>query len=356
MFSRRTAWDLSPNRYSDALAAHRHAGREVLDLTASNPTSVGLTYPESKLLQSLSRREALRYEPIPKGMHSARQAVAAYYAEKGSRLLADDLILTAGTSEAYSFLFRLLCEVGDAVLVPQPSYPLFDFLADLNDVKLVPYELVYDHGWQIDFHSLRSAIRRTQSGGARCRAVLVVHPNNPTGSYVKAHEACELSEICAANDMAIIADEVFLDYALQGQRPATFASNDAALTFTLSGLSKISALPPMKLAWIACSGPESLKAEALARLEVIADTYLSVGTPVQWAVAAMLAERSNIQPQLMSRIRSNLDVLDQVLAGQQPFCVSRSSARTKKWPSRCSAKPECCSSRGISITSHLTAT
>src|SRR5271165_7055639 len=273
MFSHRTAWNLSRNRYTEALDNHRRAGRELLDLTASNPTAIGLSYNEDQLLQALSQREALTYKPAPKGVLSGREAVAAYYAENGSPISAEDLILTTSTSEAYSFVFRLLCNPGDAVLVPEPSYPLFDFLADLNDVRLEPYELVYDHGWQIDFTSLQSAIRRAQSLGGRCRAVILVHPNNPTGSFIKAEERDELNLICLAHEMAIIADEVFLDYGLTGRAFLTFSGNDRALTFTLSGLSKTSALPQMKIAWIAVSGPPAEKSEALARLEVIADTY-----------------------------------------------------------------------------------
>lgn len=316
MFSHRTAWDLSTNRYTQALQAHRRADRELLDLTASNPTTVGLAYRESELLRALAHRQALTYEPSPKGLLPAREAIAAYYVEKGSRLQPDDLVLTTSTSEAYSFVFRLLCDPGDAVLVPVPSYPLFDFLADLNDIILEPYELIYDHGWQIDFQSLRAAIKRAETAGNRCRAVLLVHPNNPTGSYVKANETVELNEICAASEMAIIADEVFLDYSLCGQDPLTFSSNAAVLTFTLSGLSKISALPQMKVAWIATSGPAAIKAEALARLEVIADTYLSMSAPVQLAVPAMLVERQDIQAQLVTRIKSNLGALDEQLARQ----------------------------------------
>src|SRR5271165_6824259 len=233
MFSRRTAWNLTANRYTEALEAHRSAGRELLDLTASNPTTIGLTYREEELLRSLTDRGSLTYQPW---MPSARQAVAAYYAEKGSRISHDDLILTTSTSEAYSFVFRLLCDTGDAVLVPAPSYPLFDFLGDLNDVRLLPYELVYDHGWQIDFESLRVAMAPAKTENAKCRAVLVVHPNNPTGSYVKSHDLAELNRICAANQMAIIADEVFLDYSLSGDAPLNFSANTEVLTFTLSGL------------------------------------------------------------------------------------------------------------------------
>ena len=311
MFSRRTSWNLSTNRYTQALEAQRRARKELLDLTASNPTTVELHYREEELLRAVTSR-AMTYEPAPKGLMSAREAIAEYYTEKGSTVSVDDLILTTSTSEAYSFIFRLLCNPGDAVLVPTPSYPLFDFLADLNDVKLVRYELVYDHGWQIDFHSLLQA---NDGARGRCRAVLVVHPNNPTGSYVKPHELRQLNQICSANELALIADEVFLDYSLD-QPALTFAANHDALTFTLSGLSKISALPQMKVAWIASSGPQFLKSDALARLEVIADTYLSMNAPIQHAFPAMLAERHCIQAQLLDRIKSNLAVLDEKLAGQ----------------------------------------
>ncbi len=316
-FARRTSWDLTTNRYTEALDAHRRAGRELLDLTASNPTTIRLQYRDDVLLRALANRDALRYEPQSKGLLAAREAVAAYYAERGSRISPDDLVLTTSTSEAYSFVFRLLCDPGDALLVPTPSYPLFDFLADIQDVKLVPYELVYDHGWQMDFASLQGAIASARTAGARCRAVLVVHPNNPTGSYVKPHEAEELDRVCAEDGLAIIADEVFLDYSLVTETPLTFSANRDALTFTLSGLSKISALPQMKVAWIAASGPQALKDDALARLELIADTYLSMNAPVQLAVPTMLEERHNIQAQLMQRIRENLRELDEQLAWQK---------------------------------------
>jgi alanine-synthesizing transaminase len=316
MFSRRTAWDLARNRYTEALEDHKSAGRELLDLTASNPTTVGLAYRRD-LLESLTHRESLTYRPVAQGQFSARHAVAAYYAEKGSPISADNLILTTSTSEAYSFVFRLLCNPADALLVPAPSYPLFDFLAELNDVRLAPYELVYDHGWQIEFGSIQAAMRRCEAEGAKCRAILVVHPNNPTGSFVKSHEAAELNRISTAHDLAIIADEVFLDFALSDEKPLTVSANTNALTFTLSGLSKVSALPQMKIAWIAVTGPDALQKEALARLEVIADTYLSMNTPLQLALPTLLAERHHIQPQLMRRIQTNLAVLDTVLPDQK---------------------------------------
>ena len=316
-FAQRTSWNLATNRYSEALEAHRRAGRELLDLTASNPTTIGLHYRDAELLRALANPDAVHYDPQPKGLLAAREAIAAYYAEHGVRISPDDLILTTSTSEAYSFVFRLLCDPSDAVLVPTPSYPLFDFLADIQDVKLFPYELVYDHGWQLEVPSLFGAVDRALATGARCGAVLAVHPNNPTGSFLQPRELQLLNDTCAENDMAIVADEVFLDYALGTQPPLTCAANEEALTFTLSGLSKISGLPQMKVAWIAVSGPQALKRDAMARLEVIADTYLSMNAPVQLALPAMLEERNNIQPQLMRRVRANLAELDTQLAKQK---------------------------------------
>jgi len=318
-FARRTSWDLTTNRYTEALEAHRRPGREVLDLTASNPTTIGLRYREDELLNALAHGEALTYDPQSKGLLVARETVSAYYAAHGSHVSPGDLILTTSTSEAYSFLFRLLCDPGDTVLVPTPSYPLFDFLADLHDVKLEPYELVYDHGWQMDFPSVQTAMERARRAGSRCRAMLAVHPNNPTGSFVKPPEAEELNRICAANEMAIVADEVFLDYSLTKGPPLTFSSNSTVLTFTLSGLSKISGLPQMKIAWIAANGPQPLLSDAMNRLEVIADTYLSMNAPLQWAVPVMLEERHSIQRQLLQRTVANLAQLDSQLASQT-FC------------------------------------
>jgi alanine-synthesizing transaminase len=309
MFSKRTHWNLSANRYTEAVEAHRRTGRDLLDLSASNPTTVGLHYDRHKILAALASPLALTYDPIAKGLLSARQAVVDYYRDLGASLDPGQLVLTTSTSEAYTFGFRLLCEPGDEVLVPTPSYPLFDFLAELQDVRLVPYELVYDHGWQIDFHGLEQKLT------GRSRAVIVVHPNNPTGSLVKPHEMTQLAELCRSHDLAIIADEVFLDYGL-GEKGKSFASNQAALTLIMSGLSKISGLPQMKVAWLAVSGPEELQREALDRLEVIADTYLSMNSPIQHAVPVLLQERHSIQEQLNARVRANLAELDRQLAGQ----------------------------------------
>jgi len=317
MFARRTNWNLKPNALAAAIEEHRAAGKKLLDLTASNPTTCGFRYDEREILDALGNPAALKYEPAAKGLLSAREAVAGYYAGRhrfsGNLFEVDpDMIfLTTSTSEAYAYLFRLLCDPGDELLVPAPSYPLFEFLADLNEVRLVPYALIYDHGWQMDFHSLEAALTD------RSRGVLVVHPNNPTGSFVKPEEAAALSMLCARRDMAVIADEVFLDYLLDGTEPASFAGNRAALTFTLSGLSKIAGLPQMKMAWVVVNGPSALQRDAIARLEVIADTYLSQNAPVQLATPRLLARRCDVQGQIISRLRDNLAELDRQLAGQQ---------------------------------------
>lgn len=313
MFARRTAWDLKKNRYTEALERYRADRRPLLDLTASNPTNIGLRYDSERLLPSLAGPQALEYDPNSKGLPAAREAVAAYYAEKGVEVSPEHLVLTVSTSEAYSYCFRLLCDPGTEVLVPQPSYPLFDFLADIQDVKLRPYELIYDHGWQVDFHSLECAIT------SETRAVLIVHPNNPTGSFLKHSERKLLSRICSEHDLAIISDEVFLDYALDPEPPISFADNRNALTFTLSGLSKISCLPQMKVAWVAVSGPGHSASEALARLDIIADTFLSMNAPIQWALPELLSSRKNIQLQLRDRITGNLRELDLQLE-QQTLC------------------------------------
>jgi alanine-synthesizing transaminase len=311
MFADRTNWDRTPNRLSEALAAHRAAGKPLLDLTVSNPTECGFHYNDREILQALNNPEALRYEPDPKGLECARRAVVDYYAGRGDVVSIDDLILTTSTSEAYSYVFRTLCNPGDEILIPSPSYPLFDFLAEIQDVKLVRYPLLYDHGWLVDFHALEQAIT------PRTRAVIVVHPNNPTGHFTKRAEMTELNAICSARQLAIIADEVFLDFAMDGKRASSFAANTSSLTFTLSGLSKIAGLPQMKAAWLAVSGPRDLKREALARLEVVADTYLSVNAPVQLAMPALFEQRKSFQRQLLSRVSENLAELDRQLADQK---------------------------------------
>jgi aspartate/methionine/tyrosine aminotransferase len=313
MFSQRTSWNLAPNALTLALQAHRRAGKSILDLTCSNPTQVGLQFDGDAILRALTDPVALTYLPEPRGLLSARDAVVEYYRDlepAQSPVSPKQIILTVSTSEAYSFVFRLLCNPGDEVLIPTPSYPLFHFLADLQDVRLTPYSLYYDHGWHIDFHVLELALT------ARSRAIVLVHPNNPTGSFVSATEAERINLLCRQHGLALLVDEVFLDYALGVARPS-FALNSGALTFTLSGLSKISALPQMKLAWVVCSGLEDLALSALARLEVIADTYLSMNAPIQLAAPILLSQRHSIRKQLMGRVSRNLAELDRQLPGSR---------------------------------------
>lgn len=379
MFSRRTQWKLDPNRFTLAHQAALRQGKELIDLALSNPTRAGIEYDQEAILAALHDPKALTYDPHPKGLRSAREAVAEYYSgrrleashrasvlaedrpfdffgaennprerhamrfSKGAAIDPESMILTTSTSEGYSFIFKLLCSPGDEILVPKPSYPLFDFLADLNDVKLTGYPLIYDNGWQIDFPALDRTLTQ------KTRAIVVVHPNNPTGSYVSAAELKHLNQLCSRHSLALIADEVFLDYRLpdfsehsqatgmphpshsgegrevdlprvahKASELRSFVFNHDVLTFTLSGLSKISALPQMKLAWIIVNGPEPQKEAALERLELIADTYLSLNAPVQLAAKTLLDQRHTIQPQLMSHICENLKELDRQLGAQKP--------------------------------------
>ena len=312
MFASRTNWRLEPNRLAIALEEHRRRGRPLFDLTNSNPTTCGFRYPEARIFAAMSNRRALRYEPESKGLRTAREAIADYYRRRpgfsaaGACIDPERVVITSGTSEAYDYVFRLLCEGGDEVLAPAPSYPLFDYLADLADVRAVPYRLFYDQGWQIDFAGLEAALTK------RSKALVVVHPNNPTGSFIKKEEAQKLADICARRGMAIVADEVFLDYADGAEPQSSFAQGSAALAFTFSGLSKISLLPQMKIAWIVVSGPESLAKAAIERLDVIGDTYLSSSTPAQLALPEMLASRGDLQTQMRQRLSSNLAFLDGV--------------------------------------------
>ena len=318
MFARRTNWKLEENAYTRALRLHKESGKPVVDLTASNPTTCGFDYDLPAIVAALQSPASLHYNPEPKGLASARAAVVGYYARMAPAVHVDpeNLILTTGTSEAYSFLFRLLCEPGDEIVMAQPSYPLFEFLATIQDVRLRPFPLFYDYGWQIDFHALRQAIT------SHTRAILLVHPNNPTGHFIRCEEADQLQAICAERKLALVVDEVFLDYRLpdaSNRSPAcgSFASKNRALTFILSGLSKVAALPQMKVAWIAASGPDALVREALARLEIISDTFLSLSAPLQYALPALLAQRARMQPQLLRRVGTNLQRLDESLARQK---------------------------------------
>ena len=282
----------------------RSAGAEIFDLTISNPTVCGFKYDPRAILDPLLNDRSLVYGAEPFGMLSAREAVATYYEGHGASVVPDAVALTTSTSEAYSYIFRLLCDPGDEVLIARPSYPLFDFLADIDDVRLRTYPLFYDYGWWIDFAALESSI------GPRTRAIVVVHPNNPTGHATSLSERQQLEDLCVRYELALIVDEVFLDYGLGGATIPSFATGPhSVLTFCLSGLSKIAGLPQMKASWITVFGPEPERVEALRRIEVIADTFLSMNAPVQLALPHWLRLSGEIQAQIRSRVRENLDVL-----------------------------------------------
>jgi alanine-synthesizing transaminase len=293
------------SRFAAAIREARAAGRRLVDLTVSNPTVCGFEYDAEAILAPLANAGALTYDPDPRGMRSAREAVVEYYRDHGAGFDGagdpDAVMLTTSTSEGYGYLFRLLCDAGDEVLVAQPSYPLFDFLADLEDVTLRSYPLFYDHGWWIDFAELERRI------GSRTKAVVVVHPNNPTGHATGAAERERLQEICLRHGLALIVDEVFLDYPLTEDRLTSFAVGPhPVLTFCLSGMSKIAGLPQMKVGWIVGLGPEAMRGQAMARLEVIADTFLSMNAPVQMALPSWLTGRRGVQGQILARVRGNL--------------------------------------------------
>ena len=316
-FSERTHWNLAENELTAAIRQRRAAGQELFDLTLSNPTHCGFTYNAAALLDPLLNPNVLHYEPDPLGMITAREAVARYYSDVGASISPDRICLTTSTSEAYSFLFRLLCNPGDEVLVASPSYPLFDYIARLDDVQLRQYPLLYDpnadltsgQGWSIDLHALEASI------AARTRAIIVVHPNNPTGNFASQQERAALETFCSAHNLALIVDEVFLDYAIGTPQPSFAAGESPCLTFVLSGISKVCGLPQMKASWIAACGPSALVHEAMQRIEIIADTFLSMNTPVQQSLPAWLRMRHAIQYQIRGRIRSNLALLDSCLQG-----------------------------------------
>jgi hypothetical protein len=309
MFSARFKWNLETNQLAKLIDEKKRAGVNLLDLTESNPTRCGFDYPVSELLSALTQPETLRYDPQPRGLWSARQAVADHYQTRGQTIDPEHIFLTASTSEAYSWLFKLLTDPGDAILVPQPSYPLFEFLAALEGITLQPYQLQYLHprGWRLDFDSMAQA--RT----ARTRAVILVNPNNPTGSYLKQSESAQLAAFCREHNLALIVDEVFSDYALTEDRErVTDFSVMPTLTLVLNGFSKTLALPQMKLGWIVVHGATSLRNEAETRLELIADTFLSVNSPVQWAAPQWLQWRIFLQQQILVRVQTNLALLAQV--------------------------------------------
>ena len=300
MLSKRVNFDLRKNslrlRYEDKLKA----GADVIDLTISNPTLVGLDYPESQILGSLSMPESLRYEPSAKGLRQARQAIAESYQRRGFGCLPEDILLTSSTSEAYSFLFKLLLDPGSTVLLPQPSYPLFEFLAHMESLETASYSLYYDDGWHYDFESIESQLLRG------IKVILLVNPNNPTGSFIRDEEWSRLKGLCLDHQVALICDEVFRDYPLEDDFGYFDPLSEADIPlFLLNGLSKSAGLPQVKLSWINVCGPQEVREQAINHLELISDTYLSVGAPVQHGVPTLLRLSDGIHRQILARIRSN---------------------------------------------------
>lgn len=310
-FSERTAQNDVPNRLTTALARAQERGHTVLDLTASNPTTAGIPYDAHAILAALSDPRAMRYTPAPFGLAEARAAVAKdWSARAGFGVQADRIALTASTSEAYAALFKVLCDPGDEVLVPTPSYPLLDFLAAFDSVVLRPYPLVYAGSWHVDLDAMRAAI------GPRTRAIVVVSPNNPTGSYLRASELDAMLD----TGLPVVSDEVFATYPLHTDAPpegrvATVLGAKRGLALALSGLSKLAALPQMKVGWIGAAGDHALVTEALARLELVLDAYLSVSAPVQHALPALLTTRALAENAIRARTRANLSVLERALVG-----------------------------------------
>ena len=312
MFSRRLPRHGDPNAISRTLAGLRRQDVPIIDLTESNPTAAGIRYP-GDLLAPLAAEAGLRYEPHPCGLPEARCAVAADQARRDVVVDPAHVVLTASTSEAYSWLFKLLCNAGDTVLVPQPSYPLFEHLTALDAVTAQPYGLRYDGTWSIDRHSLEGAPDAT-------RAVLVVSPNNPTGSFITRDDLAYLTKLCRTRVWALIVDEVFADYVFQSHRPLTdIAARSEVLSFSLAGLSKTVGLPQLKLAWIVVGGPQHQREAALAGLELIADSYLSAGTPVQLAAAHLLTAGGSVRQAIQVRVRDNLERVREIV-GRFPAC------------------------------------
>ena len=312
MFSARLAWDRPENVLAQRERERRAAGEPIIDLTESNPTRVSLPYPTEALREALGAGAMHGYDPAPFGLASAREAVARGYRAVAGSIDAGQIVVTASSSESYALLFKLLCDPGDAVLVPEPSYPLFDYLAHLEGVRPIGYRLIYDGEWHIDFESLAAALAGDGASGRRVRAVVVVNPNNPTGSYVADSDLARLAEVAANGDLAVISDEVFAAYRFADARApsatclaAASAITTRALTFSLGGLSKASGLPHLKLGWIAVGGPPQLTHDALSRLELINDTYLSAAGPVQRALPRLLELGAGVRAAIQDRVSRN---------------------------------------------------
>ncbi|HLF18281.1 MAG TPA: pyridoxal phosphate-dependent aminotransferase [Candidatus Omnitrophota bacterium] len=308
-FAKRTEWPLTANKITQTLDSFKKQNIPVLDLTVSNPAACGIALPEKEILEALQSKENLTYQPAAQGLQEAREAISDYYAAH-HKVDPENIFLTSSTSEGYAFLFRLLANYGEHILFPQPSYPLFSFLGDLSDIVIDNYSLIKDKDWAPDWEGLPQKI------DAFTKAVVVVNPNNPTGSYLHAKEQEKLNKVCSYYRLAVISDEVFWDYPLERDKDAvSMVANKGALTFTLGGLSKALGLPQMKLSWIVVSGPDQLVSEAKKRLEVIADTFLSVNTPVQNALRSWFTHKDAIQGQIRQRITNNYEFLKKEVAG-----------------------------------------
>jgi alanine-synthesizing transaminase len=319
MFSSRTDWDLRPSPLFHLLQQKRSKGEEIIDLTESNPTHCGFADETNSLIDPDSLRRSALYEPDPKGLLSARESIARWYEKQHLLVDPSRIVLTSSTSEAYSFLFRLLCNPGDGVAVPKPSYPLFEYLSRLNDVRCQHYRLAYDGEWHMDMRSVEESL----SPGAR--ALVLVHPNNPTGSYIKTEERVRLIAMLERHHLPLIVDEVFHSFPFGGdeRRAAGFAAEQGILTFIVNGLSKLIGLPQMKLAWIVVSGPGELCSKAIERLEVISDTYLSVGTPAQHALGSLLSDPSGLGKRILARVKGNYGALSHVFSSGSPVTLFR---------------------------------
>jgi alanine-synthesizing transaminase len=309
MFPKKFDYDLTENPLAKLYNKKKSNNERIYDLTISNPTNIGFKFDTNKILSSISRYESVFYNPHPSGLISARNAVRNYYSEIGKVVNADSIILTSGTSEAYSYLFKLLTNPNDEILIPFPSYPLIDIITGLENISAVRYPMIYDSSWHLDFEKLENLI------SVKTKAIIVINPNNPTGSYIKNEELENLNNICSKRGIAIISDEVFYDYKIEKEViSGSLAGNNQVLTFVLSGLSKICALPQLKLSWIQVNAPDNLLSQTLERLEMISDTYLTVNTPVQLAAKHLIPGRKNIQEQIIQRIQKNLNYLKKIIS------------------------------------------
>jgi alanine-synthesizing transaminase len=314
MFSARTNWDSAPAPLFALAQEMRVAGKEILDLTESNPTKCGFVYVPEGLISPSALQQSAIYDPDPKGLLQARQAIVRWYSNQSVAVDTSQIVLASSTSEAYSFLLKLLCNPSENIAVPKPGYPLFDYLSDVNDVTCRPYRLAYDGEWHIDWSSMEKALAEGT------RALVLIHPNNPTGSFIKADERERIVSSIRRRGIPLIVDEVFSAYPFREDtnRYGTFAATNEVLTFTLNGISKLAGLPQLKLAWIVVSGPKELQLEALRRLEIIADTFLSVGSPVQHSLASILVDGLPMSRRIKERVVQNHGELRRIFSASLP--------------------------------------